>query len=188
MNRAIAIMLAIAGAACGTYAGGAKAIDPSKLSEPGWIAAAPTPEVRQRSLLDCGAAALAMVAGRWNVSIPIDDPAIPKPSAHGLKLGDLRTAARAHGLIAFAIVADRATLSHELTAGRPVIVGLLRPYSRHEAVSHYEVVIAERGDELVTLDPAAGYRVRTWPALQAEWQPAQYPALVVLGPNASAAR
>ena len=49
-------------------------------------------------------------------------------------------------------------------------------------MSHYEVVVAARGDEIVTLDPAAGWRVRSWKAFDAEWRLAAYPALVVLGP------
>jgi ABC-type bacteriocin/lantibiotic exporter with double-glycine peptidase domain len=181
--RAVVIAILVA-SGCTTYAGGARPIDPSRVaSEPGWIKAAPTPDIRQRSLLDCGAAALAMVAGRWHIELAIDDPAIAAPAKNGVRLGDLRSAARAHGLIAFAIRADHATLDHELRAGRPIIVGLLRPYSRTEAVSHYEVVVAMRGDEIVTLDPAAGWRVRTWASLDAEWRAAKYPALVVLGPS-----
>jgi ABC-type bacteriocin/lantibiotic exporter with double-glycine peptidase domain len=180
--RVVAIALLIA-SGCASYSGGARPIDPSRVdSEPGWIKAASTPAIRQRTLLDCGPAALAMVAARWHVEIATTDPAIAAPAKHGVRLGDLRSAARAHGLIAFAIMADKATLHHELRAGRPIIVGLLRPYSRSEAVSHYEVVVAMRGDEIVTLDPAAGWRVRTWATFDAEWNVAKYPALVVLGP------
>jgi ABC-type bacteriocin/lantibiotic exporter with double-glycine peptidase domain len=177
------VLLAIAWAGCASYAGGAKSIDPARLGEPQWIVAGPMRVIRQRGPLDCGAAALAMVAQRWEVMMTAEDPAFPTPSANGLRLGDLRTVARGHGLIAFAIAADRATLLHELRAGRPVIVGLLRPYTQRKAVSHYEVVVAERGDEIVTIDPAAGWRVRSWAAFDAEWRPAAYPALVVLGPG-----
>jgi ABC-type bacteriocin/lantibiotic exporter with double-glycine peptidase domain len=184
--RSLALLVLVAGG-CATYRGGARPFDPSRVTvEAGWVRAAPTPDIRQKSLLDCGPAALAMVSGRWNVHIATDDAAIAAPAKNGVRLADLRTAARAHGLIAFAIKADRATLDHELAAGRPVIVGLLRPYSRRQAVSHYEVVVAMRGDEIVTLDPAAGWRVRTWASLEAEWRPAAYPALVVLGPRAPA--
>lgn len=182
-RRAALVTLAIACVGCVSYAGGAKPIDPARLREPGWIASGSMRMIPQRGPLDCGAAALAMVAERWQVPIAVDDPSFPAPSAHGLRLGDLRAVARNHGLIAFAIGADRATLDHELRGGRPIIVGLLRPYSRSEAVSHYEVVVATRGDEIVTLDPAAGWRVRSWNAFDAEWRLAKYPALVVLGPR-----
>jgi ABC-type bacteriocin/lantibiotic exporter with double-glycine peptidase domain len=155
--------------------------------EVGWIKAAPTPDIRQRSALDCGAAALAMLAASWHVDIALDDPAIGPPSKNGLRLGDLRAAARAHGLNAFAIRADERTLEHELRAGRPMIIGLLRPYSRSRGVSHYEVVVAMRGDEIVTLDPAAGLRVRDRASLNSEWSAAGFPALVVIGMNKKAA-
>lgn len=169
---------------CSSYAGGARPMQPSRLLvEPGWLQAAATPDIRQRSALDCGAAALAMVAASWHVDISIDDRAIATPSKAGIRLRDLRAAARAHGLVAFAVSADYATLEHELRAGRPVIVGLLRPYSRARAVSHYEVVVAIRGDEIATLDPAAGLRVRSRASLDAEWRPASSPALIVLGPR-----
>jgi ABC-type bacteriocin/lantibiotic exporter with double-glycine peptidase domain len=183
MMRAVAIVMLVA-TGCVTYSGGARTIDPTRMvREPGWIQAAPTPDIRQRTRLDCGPAALAMVARRWQKQIAINDPAIAAPAQDGVRLSDLRSAARAHGLIAFAITADRATLDHELRAGRPIIVGLLRPYSRTHAVSHYEVVVAMRGDEIVTLDPAAGWRVRTWTSFDDEWRAAKYPALIVLGPN-----
>jgi ABC-type bacteriocin/lantibiotic exporter with double-glycine peptidase domain len=181
--RAVAVAILVA-SGCVSYSGGAQPIDASRIiSEPGWIKAAPTPDIRQRTRLDCGAAALAMVAGRWHVQIATTDTAIAAPGKNGVRLGDLRSAAKAHGLISFAITADRATLDHELRAGRPIIVGLLRPYSRTEAVSHYEVVVATRGDKIVTLDPAAGLRVRTWASFDAEWRAAKRPALVVLGPS-----
>jgi ABC-type bacteriocin/lantibiotic exporter with double-glycine peptidase domain len=181
MTRVVALLVLVA-TGCVTYRGGARSIDPSRVAhEPGWIKAAPTPDIRQRDLLDCGPAALAMVGGRWGIDIPTTEIAVP--SKNGVRLADLRSVAASYGLIAFAIKADRGTLDHELRAGRPVIVGLLRPYSRSRAISHYEVVVAMRGDEIVTLDPAAGWRVRTWASLQAEWQPAAYPALVVLGPR-----
>ena len=181
--RAFAVILIIA-SGCRTYSDGARPIDPSTVvRDRGWIMAAATPDLRQRTLLDCGPTALAMVAARWHVHIARNDPAIAAPSKRGVRLGDLRAAARAHGLDAFAITADRGTLDHELRAGRPIMVGLLLPYSRTKAVSHYEVVVAMRGTEIVTLDPAAGWRVRSWTSFDSAWRAAKYPALVVLGPR-----
>jgi ABC-type bacteriocin/lantibiotic exporter with double-glycine peptidase domain len=192
----LALAVACVVAACASYTGGARPIDPSRVShDPSWVTAAPTPTVHQRGLADCGPAALAMVAGRWNVALTPDQArhAMPAPTASGVKLGDLRQAARAHGLMAFAVSGDMSVLEHEIRAGRPVIVGLLRPYGRDRALSHYEVVVALRaapdsnGDrEIVTIDPAGGWQVRKWKDLDAEWKPAGRPALVVLGPAAGA--
>ena len=64
MNRSVLVLAAVLGTVgCYSYRGGARAIDPSRLTEePGWTVAAATPSVRQTGRLDCGAAALAMVS------------------------------------------------------------------------------------------------------------------------------
>ena len=183
---ALAALVAVAG--CATYRGGARSIDPARLSEPGWLVAAPTPEVQQPGEHDCGAAALAMIAGRWHVALSVQGAvaALPAPTREGTRLDDLRSVARAHGLAAFAIAGDRKTLLHELRARRPVIVGLLLPYGPKQSLSHYEVLVGAReaDDEFVTINPAGGWRARSWAALDAEWRPAGRPTLVVLGPSA----
>ncbi|MFO0745101.1 MAG: cysteine peptidase family C39 domain-containing protein [Myxococcota bacterium] len=183
--------LGAAASGCAHYVGRAKPIAASAVdAHAGWVVAAPTPTVRQRGLSDCGLAALAMVAGRWGMPLTLEEAGrgVPAPTSAGLRLADLRDAARARGLTAFAIQADRATLLHELGLGRPVIVGLLRPYSARKAISHYEVVVAMRPDDgsVATIDPAGegdgAWLTRRWSDLEAEWKPAGRPALVVLGP------
>ena len=179
----VAALIAFAG--CISYSGGARSVDPARLTRPGWIVAAPTPELRQQGSRDCAAAALAMIAGRWHVALSVDGAvaALPAPTKQGVRLGDLRDAARAHGFQAFAIAGDRNMLVHELRAGRPVIVGLLLPYGRDRVQSHYEVIVAMHptDDQFVTINPASGWRTRSWADLDAEWRPAGHPTLVVLG-------
>ena len=182
LSRAAIALVGLA--ACASYSGGARSIDPARMTtEPGWIAAASTPELRQEGLRDCGAAALAMIAGRWHVLLSVDDAVAKLPAGEKARLGDLRDLARARGLAAFAIAGDRETLVHELRLGRPVIIGLLLPYGQHHVRSHYEVVVAVSSDasEFVTIDPARGWRARSWTDLDTEWQPAGRPTLVVLG-------
>ena len=176
--------------ACLAYTGGARALDPAQLvNEPGWIVAGATPALRQRSTYDCGAAALAMVAERWNVALSTEAAAaaLPTLTPAGVQLGDLRDVARAHHLLAYAIAGTRDTLTHELTAGRPVIVGLALPYGARHVAYHFEVVVATRiaTDQFATIDPATGWRVRTWSQLDAEWRVVGRPALVLLGPAPS---
>lgn len=182
--RVVAIV-AVLLVGCASYSGGGRALDPGRFNaEPGWIVAA-TPALRQHGALDCGPAALAMIAARWHLRVSVEGAAawLPAPSPLGASLGDLRDAARAHGLTAFAIAGDRETLIHELQAGRPVVIGLLLPYGRDRALSHFEVIVAARPDQgqFATLDPATGWRVRSWLDLDAEWRPAGRPTLVVLG-------
>ena len=188
MRGPLALVAALA--ACTHYSGGAHAIAPGQVQrDPGWIKTEPAPTVHQRGNADCGLAALAIVAGRWHLAMTLDDAlrVVEEPSPHGVRLGQLRGAARASGLTAFAVRGDRSLLDHEIRAGRPVIVGLLRPYGRDRALSHYEVVVALRASaddpRIVTIDPAGGWQVRTWTDLDAEWKPAGRPALVVLGPT-----
>lgn len=150
------------------------------------ISPASTPALRQESPQDCGAAALAMIAGRWHVSLSVDEAVavLPATTPTGIRLGDLRDAARARGLTAFAIAGDRETLVHELSVGRPVIVGLLLPYGPKHMQTHYEVIVAvgsAANGPFVTIDPASGWRVRSWVDLDAEWHPVGRPALVVVG-------
>ena len=190
MARAVLIVALAFASGCAHYVGDARPIDEARVDD-GWIRAAPTPTVHQRNLADCGAAALAMIAGRWQLALTLDDAAraLPPPGRTGVRLNDLRAAATQQGLEAYAIVADQAVLRHELEAGRPVIVGLLRPLGGGKASSHFEVVIAlERpspdgpGPEVVTIDPGSGWQVRSWASFESEWKPAGRPALVVLGP------
>jgi ABC-type bacteriocin/lantibiotic exporter with double-glycine peptidase domain len=185
--RHLGAMLALAVAACVSYNGGARPFDPDRLrTEPAWIFAPSTPVMHQAGSRDCGAAALAMVASHWHVSLSLDQTvaALPPAGATGVRLGALRDTARARGLTAFAIAGDRATLVHELRAGRPVIVGLqLRSDSKH-AQHHYEVIVAAGHDgdgPFVTIDPVEGWRVRSWSELDAAWSPVGRPTLVVVG-------
>ena len=180
----LAFLLLLLGG-CASFGGRSRPFDSARLqADPGWVSAAQTPLVPQDGPRDCGPASLAMVGARWHLDLPhgAADPPLGDPP-QGAKLGDLRDLARARGLSAFAIVGDRDTLLHELTATRPVLVGLLIPAGSGEARRHYEVVVAAHpgDDQFVTLDPASGWRVRSWTELDAAWLPAGRPALVVLG-------
>jgi hypothetical protein len=134
---------------------------------------------------------LTMVLRRWGAALDLEaiSRRVPaQPGGH--RLGDLRDFARRAGMRAFAIKGDRDTLEHELGSGRPVVVGLFRPYDDERARSHYEVVVALHPDgRVATIDPAdARWHVRTWQGLLAEWEPAGRPTLVVLGARKTADR
>jgi ABC-type bacteriocin/lantibiotic exporter with double-glycine peptidase domain len=156
-----------------------------------WVRAAPTPVVVQRDDNDCGAAALAMVAGAWGRHWTLADiERTLRPTAAGLRLGALRDYARAAGLDAYAIRGSRDDLDHELAAGRPVVLGLIEPVDSHHNLSHYEVAIAVHpGDhDVVTIDPATGaLQRRSAAALDLEWKTAGYAALVVIADRADRA-
>jgi ABC-type bacteriocin/lantibiotic exporter with double-glycine peptidase domain len=178
-------VIALCGLICACavpYRGGARAVQPTQLDD-GWYRAAPTPVVVQKQMADCGLAALAMVAGAWGRHWSLDDLShrVP-PGKHGIKLGNLRDLARSRGLEAYAIKANRTDLQTELSAGRPVLLGLMLPHDRKRNRSHFEVAIAmNKGDgTVITIDPATGEWMRRSPAvLDVEWKAAGYAALVV---------
>jgi ABC-type bacteriocin/lantibiotic exporter with double-glycine peptidase domain len=198
-HAAFAALALVGASGCATTVGQSRAFDPDQLDPTaGWLVATPVTLVAQEGSKDCGAAALAMVVGRWGVQLTLGEAmrALEASSAAapgggvggdggGARLRDLRDLARSLGLKAFAIAGERATLLHELGAGRPVIVGLHVPGGPREVRSHYEVVVgAQPADgRFVTLDPASGWRVRDWTGLDDAWRPAGRPALIVLGPG-----
>lgn len=171
------------------YTGGARPVTPAQLDS-SWLRAAPTPVVRQQQESDCGLAALAMVAGAWGRHWSVDDLAhrIP-PSEKGVKLGALRDLARDRGLEAFVVRATPQDLQHELSSGRPVLLGLMLPFDRGHNRSHFEVAVAmnPRDGTIITIDPASGeWMRRSRAVLDVEWKAAGYPALVVTGEHAPA--
>lgn len=183
MGRLAALALvAVAGCAL-PYTGAARPTSAAAVAEePGWQVA-PVPEVRQQAENDCGPAALAMIAARWDRPFELDAlTSAAAPDQVGTKLGTLRDLARAHGLRAFALAGDRALLEHELERGRPVLIGLVQPHGPKHVRTHYEVVVAVHADgRVATVDPARGWQVRPWSGLEAEWAPGGHPAMVVVG-------
>jgi ABC-type bacteriocin/lantibiotic exporter with double-glycine peptidase domain len=169
-----------------SYTGGAKSVNTAQL-DTSWLRASATPVVKQKSQVDCGLAALAMIAGAWGQTWSVEDLRRDvKMSAKGAKLGALRDAARARGFEAYAIAGKHEDLRRELEQGRPVMLGLQLPFEQNRALHHYEVVVAmnPRDGTVVTLDPATGkYLQRTKAVLEKEWKPVGYPTLVVVGPQ-----
>ncbi|MEO8704960.1 MAG: cysteine peptidase family C39 domain-containing protein [Kofleriaceae bacterium] len=166
------------------YTGGARPVAPQQL-DAGWHKAAPTPVVLQEKQMDCGLAALAMLAGAWGQRWTLAELQREQPPGDkGVKLGALRDLARARGLEAFAVKGTPADLEHELANHRPVVLGLLLPFEQRRALAHYEVAIAynPRDGSVVTQDPATGkLMVRSKQVLEQEWKPAGYATLVVTG-------
>jgi ABC-type bacteriocin/lantibiotic exporter with double-glycine peptidase domain len=167
-----------------SYTGGARTVQPNQIGAD-WYRAAATPVVRQHHETDCGLAALAMVAGAWGRQWSVDDlnHQLP-PNERGIKLGALRDLARARGLEAYAIAGTQRDLEHELSLGRPVLLGLILPYDQNHNASHYEVAVAinPRDGTVVTIDPATGgWRERSAKVLNLEWKTASFATLVVTG-------
>ncbi|HKS16388.1 MAG TPA: cysteine peptidase family C39 domain-containing protein [Planctomycetota bacterium] len=169
-------------AGCG-YLGTAKTFDASDLRhEEGWVAVRGVTEIRQASTTDCGAAALAMVFSWWGVREDLSDVlAACPPGPEGIKAAALRAHAKAKGLSAYAFEGKTEDLERELKRGRPLIVGMVKPYALTGGATHYEVVVAWHPEKkvVVTLDPAAGWRQNGLDGFLREWDPAGRLVLLV---------
>jgi ABC-type bacteriocin/lantibiotic exporter with double-glycine peptidase domain len=150
--------------------------------DPSWVVVRDVPFVKQEAEADCGAAAIGMVLSYWTSPVVLDALRGEIAPERGLKAGRLRDFAKAHGLEAFLVKGELDDLEHELTRGRPVLVGLLkRVPGRKEALAHYEVVVGlsrEKG-AVGTFDPASGFRKSPLKDFLAEWDPAKRLMLVV---------
>jgi ABC-type bacteriocin/lantibiotic exporter with double-glycine peptidase domain len=186
MTRAVIVLVGLLAACRLDYTGGARAITPQQIqTDSTWVHAAPTPVVTQQKQMDCGLAALAMIAGAWGKAWTLAElQKVAPPGDKGVKLGTLRDVARARGLSAYAIKGTHADIARELREGRPVLLGLLLPFEQRRALTHYEVVVAfhPKDGAVVTRDPATGKLLhRTRQVLEQEWKPSGYATLVVTG-------
>lgn len=156
--------------------------------QPGWVRLDDVKLVRQKGIKDCGSAALSTVLGYLQPDGPaaLDraaiDAALREAPGEGLSAGELRDYARARGFDSFVIQGAFEDLTHEIQAGRPVIVGVHKPLSSGEALAHYEVFVGyhpER-DEVLTLDPAKGMRQFPVKGFMEEWKSAGLVTIVVM--------
>jgi predicted double-glycine peptidase len=172
---------------------------PTRADGDGWSVAGGFSFIPQRSLADCGAAALSMVLGAWLMAPDGRGPVGeeqgrswlgPISATQGVEASRLRDVARGRGLAAFVIEATPDDLARELAAGRPVIAGVVNVAGR-TAFPHYEVVVAlnRSRNQVLTADPAVGWRQQTMTEFDQRWRLSRRLALVVLRPeNATAHR
>jgi ABC-type bacteriocin/lantibiotic exporter with double-glycine peptidase domain len=152
--------------------------------DPSWKVVPAVPMARQQGKSDCGVAALEMVIRYWQ---PDASPAElraalgPVVDDKGLEASKLRAVARDHGLDAFIVEGTPDDLFHEVGAGRPVIVGLVRKSGRR-VYSHYEVVVGvnERRRMLLAADPQDGWQEVELEDFLRQWDPAHRFTMVML--------
>jgi ABC-type bacteriocin/lantibiotic exporter with double-glycine peptidase domain len=178
----IAVVVCLVAAGCASRIP-RSATDPEASRADGWALVDGVPEVRQTSSDGCGAAALAMVLGRWGLPVTEEEirAASPPASGQGIRADALRDFAKSRGLQAFLVQGRSADLEREVGRNRPVLVGVMK--RRGPLVyPHYEVVVGvnPRRQRILTLDPARGPTESSMERFAAEWAAANELTLVVL--------
>lgn len=165
------------------YAGAARPFSPTTFGrEPGWVSVTSVPALRQHGERDCGAAVTAMVLVYWGLPTSEADvrAASGVASDQGLPAEILRAYLRARGLVAFLFEGSFDDFEHELDGGRPVVVGVLKPYTT-KIYAHYQLVVGMNRirQEVVVIDPADGWRVYSFEGFVREWKPTHFLTLAV---------
>lgn len=104
-----------------------------------------------------------------------------------LSAGDMVAYARSRGLRAYVFYGALTDIAHEIRQGRPVIVGLGKPISERQALSHYEVVVGYEPDQkrVLLLDPAQGWQVDTLSGFGEEWARTKSVTIVAFLPKSA---
>ncbi|HEU4339511.1 MAG TPA: cysteine peptidase family C39 domain-containing protein [Planctomycetota bacterium] len=170
------MLLSVATASC-SYLGSARDFDPAEFSrDPRWLRAGDVPLVLQRSEMDCGAAAAAMVLAHWNRPDSLEDvsAALPPDRPRGYQAADLKKLFEQRKLKAYALSGATEHVIEQLSRGRPAIVGLVKP-AITGPMTHYEVVVAYHpvDNRVITLDPARGWRENSLDGFLDEWDPSK---------------
>jgi ABC-type bacteriocin/lantibiotic exporter with double-glycine peptidase domain len=179
-------LLAVVLATSGCYRGAATRADPAAVKQdPGWVRVE-VPLVRQQGTSDCGVAALASVLSYYGVRAPLSaiEARLGGAPSRGVRAEQLTRYAREQGLEAFAFFGTVKDLHYELERGRPVIVGIAKPYAGNRALTHYLVIVGyePRKERLLALDPADGLREYPLSGFLDEWRPTKRVAIVVMRP------
>lgn len=174
----------LAAALLGGCFGSARSFAPARFErEPGWVAVASVPVLRQAGVRDCGAVVAAMLLRHWGLTATQEDvrAASGVASDHGLRAGFLRGHLQDRGLQVFLFEGSFGDLEHELARGRPVLVGVVKLVG-NEPYAHYQIVVgASRArEEIVVIDPADGMSVYSFAGFMRQWMPTRFLTMAVL--------
>lgn len=173
------LALALVSQGC-LYQGAAQSTDEPAFAEASMDRVPGFPLVLQVGQQDCGAAALSATLQHWGTAIDVAEVRrIAGNEDAPLRADTLREIARGKGYDAFLVRGSVEDLREEVRAGRPVIVGMLKPYVGEQWFAHYEVVTAIGASEIITMDPANGWRRYPLGGFEEEWKRANHLAMIV---------
>jgi predicted double-glycine peptidase len=175
---------------CASYQGSAKNVEVASLANKGsWVIVPNFPKVMQSSNHDCGAAALAAVLAYWGrPTTPESVAEAEKKTGRQLRASDIERHAKNAGLSAFVFYGNMGDILYEVQRGRPVIVGVGKPYGENKALAHYEVVIGvePKAKRVLLLDPAKGFQTNSYEGFGTEWAASKGVTIVTFLPQSKA--
>ena len=177
---------------CASYTGSAVDVSLNQVkADDGWIMVPGVEVVKQKDRRDCGAAVLTSVLRYYGQAVDRDQIAreyLKEDGDRRIRAGDLRDFAKEQGLHAFLIQGQLTDVQAQLEKQRPVIIGVIKPYSLERGVQHYEVVVGYHPQKklFLTIDPAHGYRQNDERGFLAEWDAAKRLMLVAFPKDAVA--
>lgn len=170
------------------YQGTAVSVDEQQLRNDRDAVQIKVPLVRQRGDKDCGVAALAAILSYWGQ--PVTQTEIRRatgvPARQAIAASKLQEYVSSRGYESFLIVGTVADLRREMTTGRPVLVGMLKPYTGERWLAHYEVVTGISLQHVYTMNPAGSLERYPIDGFQQEWAGAKHLTLLI-APRASRA-
>lgn len=180
------VLCAVVVPACAGRAAG-EPVEPGSLDKAGgWLATPTVPHLRA-DRGDGGPAALAMLLGYWKRPTAVADVASAcSETTHSgnTRADDLRTFAAERGFAAFLFQGELDIIQHELTAGRPVVVGLVERQGLIRYRGRYALVVGYHParHRVVTLDAEHGHVEQSLESFADAWEPSQRLLLVVIPP------
>lgn len=166
-------LFAIMNLGCASYTGTARQAQIVNIqADKRWVVVPNFPRVMQAKDHDCGAASLAAVLGYWGK--PTTPEAVSQAVGRDgkqLRASDIESHARASGFSSYVFYGNMGDLLYEVGRGRPVIVGVGKPYGKDKAIAHYQVVIGYEPEKkrVLLLDPAIGFQTNSYEGFAKEW-------------------
>jgi ABC-type bacteriocin/lantibiotic exporter with double-glycine peptidase domain len=178
--RRLALLGALILTGC-LYQGAGRSVDDRRLAEDPQAVRVAVPIVVQEGDKDCGAAALVAILDFW--SDPVTQQQIRRemgvPAGQAIAAGTLQKYLVQRGYDSFLIMGTFDDLWGELHKGRPVLVGLVKPYLGNRYLAHYEVVTAISPKHVYTMNPEGSLQRYPIAGFDEEWRGANHLTLLV---------
>jgi ABC-type bacteriocin/lantibiotic exporter with double-glycine peptidase domain len=180
MRLAAALLVTFLVTGC-LYQGSAVTVDNQQLRDDPHAVRVEVPLVRQEGAKDCGPAALVSILGFWGDRVTQrqirQDTGVP--SDESIAAGSLQKYLTRRGYDSFLIAGTLRDLRSEIDRGRPVLVGMLKPYAGKKYFAHYEVVTGISSKYVYTMNPEGNLARYPITGFEREWRGAKHLTLLI---------